>query len=127
MATVLIVDDDRLVREMLCDLLEEQHTCHMAATAEAALTLMQEENYDVVLSDIAMPELSGIDLLGLIRANYPTTPVIVITGSMLGQEAEELFKQGAFDYLMKPLQLDEIERSVSRALQRRQMLLSQMR
>lgn len=94
MATILIVDDELLIREMLCDLLSEQHTCHMAATAAEALTLMQEGNYDVVLSDVSMPELSGIDLLGIIRAHYPTTPMILITGAVPGQEWRSYSSRG---------------------------------
>jgi DNA-binding NtrC family response regulator len=127
MATILIVDDDSLICEMLCDLLSEQHSCDMALTAEEAMTLMRKGSYDVVISDIAMPEMSGIDLLGFIRANHPATPVIVITGAMVNKDAENLSRQGIFDYMMKPLQLKTLERSVNRALQRRQELLNQMR
>jgi DNA-binding NtrC family response regulator len=127
MATILIVDDDLLICEMLCDLLSEQHSCDMALTAEEAMTLMRKGSYDVVISDIAMPEMSGIDLLGFIRANHPATPVIVITGAMVNKDAENLSRQGIFDYMMKPLQLKTLERSVNRALQRRQELLNQLR
>ena len=127
MATILIVDDDPLICEMLCDLLSEQHNCDMAVTAEEAMTLMRGGSYDVVISDIAMPEMSGIDLLGFIRANHPATPVIVITGAMVNKDAENLSRQGIFDYMMKPLQLATLERSVNRAIQRRQALLSQMK
>jgi DNA-binding NtrC family response regulator len=127
MATILIVDDDLSICEMLCDLLSEQHTCDMVVTAEEAMTLMRKGSYDVVISDIAMPEMSGIDLLGFIRANHPATPVIVITGAMVNKDAENLSRQGIFDYMMKPLQLQALERSVNRALQRRQALLNQMK
>lgn len=127
MATILIVDDDLLICEMLCDLLSGQNTCHMAVTAEEAMTFMHRESYDVVISDIAMPAMSGIDLLGFIRANHPATPVIVITGAMGNKDAENLYRQGIFGYMMKPLQLEALEKTVERALQRRQVLLAQMR
>src|ERR1051325_10934639 len=75
MAAILVVDDDDTIRDTLYDLLSEEHRCHTAETAENALKLLDAEFYDVVLTDISMPGLSGLELLGHVRQRYPDTPV----------------------------------------------------
>ena len=119
MAALLIVDDDDAVRDTLADLFSESHNCHAAATVEAALTFMQAESYDVVLTDISMPGLSGVELLTVIRQRQPETPVIVISGISDSAHAEGLTKLGAFDYILKPFRLEKVEESVARALDQR--------
>src|SRR4051812_7911803 len=114
MASVLIVDDDEAVRDMLYDLFKDNHTCHTAETAETALKWLEIENYDVVLTDISMPGLSGIELLAAIRLNQAETPVIIITGLSDQEYARGLTNMGAFDYLVKPLRLEVVEESVNR-------------
>lgn len=125
MATLLIVDDDTLVRDTLHDLLSATHECHTADRAEQALAFLEVETYDAVLTDITMPGLSGRELLRYIQAKHSTTPVIVISG-MLGTEDEvdgkELLDLGAFAYFTKPFKLDEIEAAVDRAISRHQEL-----
>ena len=122
MAAILIVDDDDIIRDSLYDLLSENHTCHTAETAERALEWLVTESYDVILSDISMPGLSGVEFLGQIRQHYPETPVIIISGITDRQHAEGLIKLGAFDYLLKPFQLVQVEESVKRALNYRRSL-----
>ncbi len=125
MATLLIVDDDTLVRDMLHELLSASHECHTADRAAQAMTYLEIENYDAVITDISMPGLSGRSLLQHIQANYATTPVIVISG-MPGSEnradGQELLDLGAFAYFPKPFKLDEIEAAVDRAIARHQEL-----
>ena len=98
MATVLIVDDDILVRDTLHALLSLLHECHTADRAEQALAYLDIETYDVVLTDISMPELSGRELLKYIQAQHPATPVIVISGESSEAAAQELIEAGAFAY-----------------------------
>ena len=122
MATLLIVDDDNLVRENLHELLSASHECHTADRAEQAFAYLDIETYDVVLTDLAMPRLSGRDLLSHIQAKHPTTPVIVISGMFEEDDAREIIDAGAFAYFAKPFNLDEIEAAVDRAMVRRQEL-----
>ena len=117
MAAILIVDDDDAVRDVLYDLFSEEHLCHAAGSAEQALAFIREQPYDVVLTDISMPGLSGVELLGQLRQSQPDTPVIVITGIDDRTHAEGLTRLGAFDYILKPFRLEAVEASVARALE----------
>ena len=117
MAAILIVDDDDAVRDVLYDLLSDEHLCHSASTAELALTFIREQPYDVVLTDISMSGLSGVELLGHLRQSRPGTPVIVVTGINDRTHAEGLMRLGAFDYILKPFRLEAVEASVARALE----------
>lgn len=123
MAVLLIVDDDELIRDALNELFEEDHRCHMAETAEQAMMWLETEKYDVVLTDISMPGLSGVELLGVIRQRQANTPVIIISGLSDQEHARGLMDMGAFDYLVKPFRLEKVEESVERALERRRQLL----
>jgi DNA-binding NtrC family response regulator len=118
MAAILIVDDDDAIRDTLYDLFSEEHLCHAASTAEVALSFIREQTYDVVLTDISMPGLSGLELLGILRQSQPDTPVIVVTGISDRSHAEGLIRLGAFDYILKPFRLEAVEESVARALKK---------
>ena len=124
MATLLIVDDDNLVRDTLHELLSASHECHTADRAEQALAYLDIETYDAVLTDISMPELSGRELLKYIQAKHPATPVIVISGMSSEADAQELIEAGAFAYFAKPFKLEDIEEAVDRAIARHQELKS---
>lgn len=116
MASLLVVDDDETVRDLLYDLFADEHRCHTADSAEKAMGLMEREFYDVVLTDISMPGLSGLEFLGMVRQFYPETPVIIISGIDDQAHARGLMNLGAFDYLLKPFSLEHVERSVNRAI-----------
>ena len=126
MAELLIVDDDKTIREFLYELFDEKgHRCHLAETAEQALERLETEEYDVVLTDISMPGLSGVELLGLIRQRQENTPVIIISGLSDQEHARGLTNMGAFDYLVKPFRAETVEESVERAIEHRQKLLNE--
>jgi len=80
MSLILVVDDDEAIRDTLYELLSEHHLCQTAQSAEQALARLEVDRYDVVLTDISMPGLSGLELLGHVRQKYPETPVIIISG-----------------------------------------------
>ena len=120
MATLLIVDDDDNIRETLAELLSASNECHTADRAEQALAYLEVESYDVVLTDISMPGLSGREILKRVQENHPATPVIVISGNANDEAAGELLALGAFAYLSKPFQLAVVEDTVVRAIARRQ-------
>ncbi len=123
MSLILVVDDDETIRDTLYDLLSEEHDCQTAETAEQALARLEVDSYDLVLTDISMPGLSGLELLGHVRQKYPDTPVIIISGISDQDHAQGLIRLGAFEYLLKPFRLEVVEKSVKRALDRRRHLL----
>jgi DNA-binding NtrC family response regulator len=125
MAEILVVDDDDLIRDTLYELLSPEYVCRTAETAEMALARLEAETFDVVLTDISMPGLSGLQLLRRVLQKYPKTPVIIISGISDQEHAQGLIKLGAFDYLLKPFRLETVEASVKRAIDyRRRVLLN---
>ena len=124
MATVLIVDDDILVRDTLHAFLSLSHECHTADRAEQALAYLGIETYDVVLTDLSMPGLSGREVLNYIQEKHPATPVIVISGMPEGGYGHEVLEMGAFAFFTKPFKVDEIEEAVDRAIALHQELLN---
>jgi DNA-binding NtrC family response regulator len=120
MADVLVVDDDDVIRETLLELLEGNYQCQEASTAEEALRKLQAQSFDVVLTDISMPGLSGSELLQRTRELYPDTPVIIMSGLSDQEQAHSLINRGAFDYLLKPFRLEVVEESVKRAIEQLQ-------
>ena len=127
MAALLVVDDDDTIRDMLYDLFSDEHLCHAARTAEQALGWLDTEEYDVVITDISMPGLSGVELFAHIQQCQPNTPVIIISGISYQQQPEELLTMGAFDYFVKPVRLEQLENGVVRALSLRRALVESVR
>lgn len=120
MATLLIVDDDAAIRVMLYELLSEKYECNTASTADEAFQYLEVENYDAIITDIAMPGLSGVEVLKRVQLRDEDTPVILISGKSNEQDSESMLALGAFAYLTKPFSLDEIERVVERAVKNKQ-------
>jgi len=120
---ILLVDDDETIRDTLYELLSEYYICQTAETAEKAFARLEADQYDVVLTDISMPGLSGLELLGHVRQKFPDTPVIIISGIGDQEHAQGLIRLGAFDFLLKPFSLDVVEKSVKRAVEYRNRLL----
>jgi DNA-binding NtrC family response regulator len=116
MATLLIVDDDSLIRDTLHELFSATHEVHTADRAEQALAYLDVETYDAVITDISMPGLSGREILKYIEAKHPATPVIVISGLSGQAQGQELTAMGAFAFFSKPFRLEEIEEAVERAI-----------
>jgi len=124
MARVLVVDDDDAIRDNLYELLSENYACQTAETAEKAFARLEADTYDVVLTDISMPGLSGLELLGHIRQRFTDVPVIIISGIGDQEHARGLIRLGAFDFLLKPFTLETVEKSVQRAVEYRKRLLA---
>ena len=121
MALILTVDDESAVLFLLREVLEERGHEVLAAPsgveAAALAALGKLEDVELVLTDFAMPELDGLDLLALLKRQYPELPVVVLTARGSERLAARAMKQGAFDYLPKPFELDELEAVVARALE----------
>jgi len=118
MTRVLIVDDERKMRRVLQMMLENLDFESVATeTAEEALAVAETEHFDLVLTDIKLPGKSGIELLRALHEGDPGLPVIVLTAYGTVQSAVEAMKLGAFDYVMKPFDVEALEQVVRNALQ----------
>ena len=114
--SVLVVDDEEVVRTGISRVLEKQVlSIHTAGDGSEALEIMANQTIDFVLLDIKMPGMDGIEVLQHIRATYPNTVVVMITGHPTIQSAIECTKLGAVDYLVKPFRVDELESLVLKA------------
>jgi putative nucleotidyltransferase with HDIG domain len=119
---ILIIDDEPNILSVLYSLLSDQYECRTATSAAEALAYLKEGSYDLVLSDIMMPGMSGLELLEEITRLCRETVVVLISGNLSIQSAIEAMRRGAFDYVTKPFNLVDVETSVQRAL-RHQLLL----
>ena len=117
---ILIVDDEAGVRELFAAWLrEESYECKTAASADEALANLATDIYALVISDMMMPGRNGVELLREVRARYPDTAVIMVSGVDRPQRVRDALRVGAFDYLIKPCELGVLTLSVERALERR--------
>jgi DNA-binding response OmpR family regulator len=116
MATLLIVDDDAAIRGILYDLFSDRYECHTASTVEEAFQYLEVEHYDAIITDIAMPGLSGVELLKRVQLRDENTPVVLVSGKGSEQDSKSLLALGAFAYVTKPFNLAEIEQVVERAV-----------
>ncbi|WP_062017803.1 sigma-54 dependent transcriptional regulator [Aureimonas sp. AU4] len=115
--TILIVDDEERLLDVLGGMLESLgYGIVQASSGASALVALEREPVDLVLTDLRMPGVSGRELLAEIRRAHPILPVVVMTAFTTLREAVQLIKGGAFDYIGKPIELDELEATVGNAL-----------
>ena len=124
---ILIVDDEVEITEILADLLSEEYACLRAASAEEALAHLHESEFQLVISDITMPGMSGLDMIPHIKALSPDTVVVMISGMQTVESAIGALRLGAFDYLMKPFDLRQVEAVVKRALEHHDLVVAKQR
>lgn len=121
---ILIVDDEPLIRDILVrKLTGAGYRPTPAENAFEALNRMKERAYPLVISDVIMPGMDGIELLKRLRAMYPDTSVIMITAVSNVSIAIEALREGAYDYLIKPFNLEEVVLSLKNALEKRRLIL----
>ncbi|MGQ9661729.1 MAG: sigma-54-dependent transcriptional regulator [Kiritimatiellia bacterium] len=118
---VLVVDDDKNTRDGLEKALCERYEVLLASTGEAALETVKSRHVDIVLSDLRMPGMDGLTLVQRTLAYDPTIICVVLTAYGNVETAVEAMKRGAYDFLMKPVNLDHLELLLERALQKREM------
>ena len=122
MGRILIADDhDALRRGLLRALTEAGHDVDEAPNGNAAIEKLHESYYDVVLSDLKMGGSDGIEVLKTTKALHPTTAVILMTAFGSVNTAVEAMKVGAFDYVQKPFEIEEMELKIEKALELRRM------
>ena len=119
---ILVIDDEPEVRDAIADLLRaEGFQPETTSDSMAAAGLISTFAYDVILSDIVMPGLSGLQLLSLIKARTPSPDVILFTGFSTRERAMEALERGAFAYLEKPFDVAELLERVKQALWKRKL------
>lgn len=119
---LLIVDDESSICEILGQYLRKKaYTVTTALSGEAALEIVDKTHIDLIVSDIKMPGMSGVDFLKIIKERFPSIPVLLTTGFPTLDTAIEALKLGAYDYLTKPFHLEEISEKVKRALLNRKL------
>lgn len=125
---VLVVDDELSMREFLAILLDrEGYTVDQAASAEEALACLERKTYDLVISDVKMPGLDGITLLGRIKEVAPDTAVLLMTAFSTAEQAVEAMKLGAYDYIAKPFKVEEVKILARNALEKRDLKRENLR
>jgi DNA-binding NtrC family response regulator len=122
-ARILLIDDEQPSREALTLLLRGGgHQVAGAATGTEALALFRDERFDIVITDLMLPDMSGIDVLRTIKEETPHTEVILITGHASAETAVSAMKQGAFDYITKPISIDELKIIIGKALEKNRLV-----
>lgn len=121
---VLVVDDEKNIRTGLGKALElDGHNVILAGDGKEAMQVVEQEEVDLIIADLKMPELSGEELLRRVVQAYPTLPVIILTGHGTIENAVAAMRDGAYDFLTKPVNLDRLSLLVKRALSTRELVL----
>ena len=125
--TILIIDDEEQIRSLLIDLLGDTYRCSDAGSAEEALAALSQDTFDLVISDIDMGGMSGLELVPRVHSLAPDTVVVMISGNHDIEFAIKALRVGAFDYISKPIDLRHVEASVERALNHHSLLQEKRR
>ena len=122
--SILVADDEEAIREVVSTLLEGQgYSCKACPDGRVALDSFRHGSFDLVLSDIVMPEMNGLKLLAAVREEDPDVPVIMVTAMHDISIALEAIRAGAYDYILKPFEKDQLYFNVRRALEHRNLIL----
>jgi ATP-dependent Lon protease len=117
-ARILIVDDEEIARKNLAHVLtKEEYDVVAVADGQQALNQLETGEFDVVLTDLRMGKIDGMDLLDRVKVRYPDTKVIMVTGYATVPSAIEAMQKGAFHYIAKPFKLEEVRATIKRALE----------
>lgn len=117
---ILVVDDEPSIREFLEIMLKrEKMQVSTAENGRAALQILENQDFDVIISDIQMPEMSGVELLAKVKEKDPSTLMMMVTAFASTESAVEAMKLGAFDYLTKPFKIDDVKIRIQKALENR--------
>lgn len=124
---MLIVDDEPEITAILSDLFSDQHDCTTAGSAEEALEKFGSRDFELVVSDITMPGMSGLEMIPHVKRMRPNTVVVMISGMQTVESAIGALRLGAFDYVMKPFDLRQVEAVVKRALDHQELIVAKQR
>ena len=124
---ILVVDDEAVVREGVRRILEgDRYSVESCASGRAALDLMQEKDFDMVITDLKMPGMGGLEVLKTIKILQPEIPVIIITGYSTVDTAVDAMKNGAIDYISKPFTPEQLNEKVGKAFEQKTLLLDEI-
>ncbi|MCL2388962.1 MAG: response regulator [Elusimicrobia bacterium] len=116
---ILVVDDEEGIRELLVSEFSSLgYNASSAVNGEEAANRIESERFDIIISDMKMPKLSGLELLKKVKAVHPSTEVIIVTGYATIENALEVMKAGAYDFVQKPFNIDEVTLLVERAFEK---------
>ena len=119
----LIVDDEPVIRTMVSDCLDNRgYACVIAKSAEIALELLAGSSFDIMITDIQMDGMTGIELTRMTRKLFPSMPVIVMTGFTDEYSYDEVVEAGAADFLKKPFSIKELDTRVARSIRDAQLI-----
>lgn len=125
---VLVVDDEKVIREILADFLSmEGFQVRTAADGSAALLELSRHPYDLVLSDLKMPNMGGLELLATVARHTPNVVTVIMTGFGTVETAIDAMKRGAYDYILKPFKVEEVVHTVRRGLEKRKLQAENLR
>src|SRR5688500_8350035 len=123
MSNILIVDDEQSYRQLLSLVFEgDGHSIRTATNGREALSLRQQEPADVVISDVRMPDMDGIEMLESVRESQPDLGVILMTAFASVETAREAFKLGADDFIQKPFDVEELKLIVKKTLEKQELI-----
>jgi diguanylate cyclase (GGDEF)-like protein len=125
--TVLIVEDDEQTRSLLKDLLTPENDCTTVGSAEDALAILKTMSFSLVITDMSLGSISGLDLLPRVLEQSPDTAVVMISGQQTVDYAIEAMRAGAFDYITKPLNLRHVQTAARHALSHHELLTQKRR
>ncbi len=122
-AKILVVDDEKTIRESLSMVLEEEgYTAQAVSNGKEALDLVKETDFDIVITDLKMPELDGMELLKQCQRLCPQTSLIIITAHGSLESAIEALRAGAYDYILKPFDFDEVLLKIKRLINHKELV-----
>jgi putative nucleotidyltransferase with HDIG domain len=124
---LLIVDDESAVRSVLHDLLDDSYDCAEASSAEEAIDKLHRTSYELVISDITMSGMSGLEMIPHITKISPDTVIVMISGMQTMESAINAMRLGAYDYLMKPFDLRQVEAAIERAHHHHELIVAKQR
>ncbi|NQT30622.1 MAG: sigma-54-dependent Fis family transcriptional regulator [Candidatus Saganbacteria bacterium] len=118
-ATILVVDDEKSMRESMRMLLAENYTVHLARSGKEAIEIVKNYRIDLVLLDIRLPEIDGVEILKIIKGHDDSIEVIMVTAVVTVKKAVEAIRIGAYDYITKPFDIDSLQEQVEKVLEKR--------
>jgi len=125
---VLVVDDEKFIRDIIADFLGmEGYIVRTAEDGTSAVTELERARYDMVISDLKMPKMGGLDLLKEVARVHPDTLTVIMTGFGTVETAIDAMKRGAYDYILKPFKVEEIVHIVQRGLEKRRLSAENLR
>ena len=120
-ADILVVDDEQSMRDTMSMLLKDSYNIHLATSGKEALSIAKKQKLDLVLLDIRLPEIDGIEVLKMIKGIDDSIEVIMVTAVVTVGKAVEAIRSGAYDYITKPFDIDALEEQVQKVLKKREL------